>query len=153
MHSTRKSWTLNCQWAQNQPKSQILYKIISPSNLHSGVQCLVWVQKCSHVWLDQNFDPSLLTNKLWLVFMGKKQKFLSLCRTTSLPYRLSYINALRINQFYKPKDQLMKVSQKIIENWRFWKTLFFWVGHFESLFSKKSIFLLFSHENKSNFIG
>ena len=43
--------------------------------IHSPSKCLVWVKKCCHVWLDQNFDPSLLTNKLWLVFMGKKQKY------------------------------------------------------------------------------
>ena len=36
--------------------------------------CLAWVKKCCHIWLDQNFEPSLLTNKLWLIFMGKKQK-------------------------------------------------------------------------------
>ena len=42
--------------------------------LHSPSKCLAWVNKCCHVWLDQNFDPSLLTNKLWLIFMGKKQK-------------------------------------------------------------------------------
>ena len=30
----------------------------------------------------------------------------------------------------------MKFSQKNIENWRFWKTSFFWVGHFEFFFSK-----------------
>ena len=32
--------------------------------LHSLSKCLVWVRKCCHVWLDQNFDPSLLTKKL-----------------------------------------------------------------------------------------
>ena len=41
------------------------------------------IKKCSHVWLDQkglfNFIPSqpipsLLTYKLWLIFMGMKQK-------------------------------------------------------------------------------
>ena len=37
--------------------------------VHSPQECLVW-----DVWLDQNFGPSLLTNKLWLIFMGKKQK-------------------------------------------------------------------------------
>ena len=42
--------------------------------VHSRSKCLVWVKKCCHIWLDQNFDPSLLTNKLWLVFMRKKQK-------------------------------------------------------------------------------
>ena len=32
--------------------------------IHSSAKCLVWVKKCCHVWFDQNFDPSLLTNKL-----------------------------------------------------------------------------------------
>ena len=34
----------------------------------------------------------------------------------------------------------MKFSQKNIENWRFWKMTFFWVGHFEFYFFKKKIF-------------
>ena len=38
--------------------------------------------------------------------------FLSLCRTASQPYKLSHIYALRINQFYLPKDQSVKFSQK-----------------------------------------
>ena len=66
-----------------------------------------------------------------------------LCRTASLPYKLNLINALHINQSYEPKDQSVKVSRKIFENWRFWKTLFFWVGHFEFYFSKKIIFFCF----------
>jgi hypothetical protein len=66
--------------------------------------------------------------------------FLSLRRTVSQPYRLSHINALCINQSYQPKDQSMKFSQKSFENWRFWKTQFFGVGHFEIFFSKKKNF-------------
>ena len=31
---------------------------------HSPSKCLAWVKKCHHIWLDQNFDPSLLTKKL-----------------------------------------------------------------------------------------
>ena len=34
----------------------------------------VWHGSKSVVRFDQNFDPSLLTNKLWLIFMEKKQK-------------------------------------------------------------------------------
>ena len=34
----------------------------------------------------------------------------------------------------------MKFLKKIIENWRFWKTQFFWVGHFEFCFPKKIFF-------------
>ena len=37
-------------------------------------KCLAWVKKRRHVWLDKNFDPSLLTNKLWLVFMRLREK-------------------------------------------------------------------------------
>ena len=77
--------------------------------------------------------------------------FLRLPRTASRPYRLSYINTLCINQSYLPKDQSMKFSQTIFENWRFWKTQFFWVGHFGILFSKKK--LLNPHENQSNLLG
>ena len=78
--------------------------------------------------------------------MAKKHKkwifclFLSLCWTASPPYRLSPINALRIIQFYKPKDQSMRFSQKNIENWQSWKMTFFWVGHFEFFSSKKIFF-------------
>ena len=45
------------------------------NTLHSPSKCLAWVKKCHHVWLDQNFDLSLLTNKLWHVFMGMKHFF------------------------------------------------------------------------------
>ena len=38
--------------------------------------------------------------------------FLSLCQTASRPYKLSHTNALRIDQFYEPKDQSMKFSFK-----------------------------------------
>ena len=44
--------------------------------------------------------------------------FLSLCRTASRPYKLSHLNALRINQSYTSKDESQKFSQKNIENWR-----------------------------------
>ena len=37
----------------------------------------------------------------------------------------------------------MKFSQKNIENWRFWKLTFYWVGHFEFFFSRKIIFFCF----------
>ena len=66
--------------------------------------------------------------------------FLGLSLTASRPYRLSHINVLCINQSYQPKDQSKNISQKNIENWRFWKTQFFWVGHFGFFFSKKKIF-------------
>ena len=42
--------------------------IFTVTAVHSGAKCLVWVKKCCHVWLDQNFYPSLLNNKLLLVF-------------------------------------------------------------------------------------
>ena len=56
--------------------------------------------------------------------------FLSLCRTASQPYRLNHVNALCINQSYKPKDQSIKISQKNIENWRSWKMIFFFSKNF-----------------------
>ena len=57
--------------------------------------------------------------------------FLPLCQTASWPYRLSWINGLRINQFYWPKDQPVKFSQKSFENWRFWKMAILKNGDFE----------------------
>ena len=30
--------------------------------VHSPSKCLAWVKNCHQVWLNQNFDPSLLTN-------------------------------------------------------------------------------------------
>ena len=38
------------------------------------------------------------------------------------PYKLSHINALRIIQFYQPKDQFTKFLKKNAENWLSWKT-------------------------------
>ena len=51
-----------------------VYEVKCGLKLHSLSKCLVWVRKCCHHWLDQNFGPSLLTSKFWLVFMGIKQK-------------------------------------------------------------------------------
>ena len=79
---------------------------------------------------------------------GKKCLFcvfwpiLSLCRIAAWPYRLSYKNALRINQFYSPKDQSIKFSQKILRIGDFEKR-FFWVGHFEFFFREIFFFCFF----------
>ena len=53
---------------------QIFKMIQDVSVVHSDAKCMAWVKKCHHVGLDKNFDPSLLTNKRWHVFMWKKQK-------------------------------------------------------------------------------
>ena len=45
-----------------------------PCHIHSPSKCLVWFKKCCHFCLDQNFETTLLTSKLWLVFMGKTEK-------------------------------------------------------------------------------
>ena len=66
--------------------------------------------------------------------------FLSLPWTASRPYRLSHIIALYINQSYWPKDQSMKVWQKIFENWRFWKTQFFLIRPILDLFFSNIFF-------------
>ena len=60
---------------------------------------------------------------------------LSLHQTVWQPYRLSHINALSINLSYPPKDQSLKFSLKDIENWRSWKSQFFWVSHFILFFA------------------
>ena len=51
--------------------------------------------------------------------------FYSLCRTSSRPYTLNQINALRIMQTYEPKDESVKFSRKNFENWQFWKMAIF----------------------------
>ena len=38
--------------------------LLEQNVIHSPSKCLAWVKKCCHVWVDQNFDLSLLTNKL-----------------------------------------------------------------------------------------
>ena len=57
---------LLCLWSEQR-------QFLPRPDIHSPSRCLVWIKKC-HVWLEQNFDPSLRTNKLWHVFMGVKQK-------------------------------------------------------------------------------
>ena len=58
------------------PDSSVLFwKRYYAILLHSPSKCLARVKKCRHVWLNQNFDPSLLTNKVWLIFMGMKHFF------------------------------------------------------------------------------
>ena len=90
-----------------------------------------WVSRidwCEGHWCGSTYiavrlsDISSKTGKkcIFCVF----RPFLSLCRTASRPYRLSHINALRIDQSYWLKNQSMKFSQKNIENWRSWKMTF-----------------------------
>ena len=56
-----------------------------------------WPTQKKVIFQNRQFSIFFCENLLdWSSF----RLFLSLCRTTSLPYRLSYINALRINQFY-----------------------------------------------------
>ena len=80
--------------------------------------------------------------------------FLPLCQTTSWPYRLSYINGLRINQSSSPKDQSVKFSQKNFKNWRFWKTAIlknrpFWIF----FFIKKNFFCFIFMKISPNLYG
>ena len=46
----------------------------------------------------------------------------------------------------------MKFSQKNVENWRFWKTQFFWVGHF-GFFFKKFFFCFLPMKIGQSFLG
>ena len=55
-------------------------------------------------------------------------------RTAWQPYGLSHIHAHHINLSYKSKDQSLKFWRKKIENWRFWKSQFLWVGHYDFFF-------------------
>ena len=76
------------------------------TNTTVASKCLVWVKKCRHVCLAQNFDTSLLTNKFWLVFFGMKQKkshakhFEGDCMYTSKRLRICikiYLNSKNIS--------------------------------------------------------
>ena len=74
--------------------------------------------------------------------------FLSLRWTAWWPYRLSHINALRINLSYLPKDQSLRFSRKNTENWSSWGMTFFWflvIGFF------KIFVLFFPNENQLGF--
>ena len=79
--------------------------------------------------------------------------FWSIRRTASRPFRLRHIIALYINQLYWPKDQSMKFSQKFFENWRFWKTQFFWVGRFGFFFQKKNCYCFIPMKIGQSFLG
>ena len=69
--------------------------------LHIFTQVLFWAEYQEN---HQNFDPSLLFYKCWLIFIRMKLKKTS------------------------PNSQYF--FTKIIENWS-WKSQFFWAGHFE----------------------
>ena len=65
------SITANTQWDLMEKKPRLLWK----SEIFTLWATLpVKMFGLGQKLLDQNFDPSLLTNKLWLVFMRKKQK-------------------------------------------------------------------------------
>ena len=91
-------------------------------------RALTWfnLYGCESVW--HKPKNSLKTPKMHFCL------FLSLCQTASQSQKLRQTNALCINQFYKPKDQSVKFSRKFFENGRFWKSQFFWVGHFDLIF-------------------
>ena len=137
--------------------------------VHCPSKCLLWVKKCCHICLDQNFNPSLLTSKLWLVFMRKKQKknfffekntknaffvcFWSYVRqphghigwATLMPF--ASINSTN------PRTNLWNFREKILRIGDFEKRCFFESAILNFFFRKKNFFLLFSHENKSKFTG
>ena len=50
---------------------QIVMLKTAYTELHMFMQLLFWAGNQSN---HQNFDPSLLPKKLWLIFMGMKQK-------------------------------------------------------------------------------
>ena len=98
-----------------------------------------WLMQRALMWLNL-YGFEAVRHKLknrQKCFFGVFRLFLPLSPTASWPYRLSYINALCINQSYKPKDQSMKFSQKnwelvILKNSFFF---LFWVGHLGFFFS------------------
>ena len=96
-------------------------------------------------------DFFLTDKKCIFLFLGCFWTYL--CWTDSQSYRLSHTNARGINQFYYSKDQSMKFSWKNIENWRSWKMIFFWVGHFQFFLQKnKKNFCFISMKTSSPFL-
>ena len=88
-----------------------------------------WVSRidwCEGHWWDSTYMAVRLSDirckTAKKCFFCVFRPFLSLYRTASPPYRLSPINALRINLSYWPKDQSPSILRKNIENWLFWKT-------------------------------
>ena len=81
--------------------------------------------------------------------------FLSLCQTISQPYRLSYINGLRINQSYQPKDRSVKFSQKNFPELAILRNCAFEKSAILSFFlqKKKNFFLLHSNKISANLYG
>ena len=147
----------------------------SPHFVHSPQECLVWVKKCCRVWLDQNFEPSLLTNKLWLIFMGKKQKknfflekknqngrlkksaFFKIANSQNFFVKISWIGpwVSRIDwcegHWFISTYMAVRLSDIRAKTGKKCNICVFrhsfWVGHFEFLKRKKKKILLFSHEN------
>ena len=77
-----------------------------------------------------NFHGKKAKKKIF--FLKKEIQNGRLKKTSFEPHQCPF------HPFYKPKDQSMKFSLKNIENWRFWKMTFFWVGHFGFFFFKKT---------------
>ena len=73
--------------------------------LHSRSKCLVWVKKCCHIWLDQNFDPSLLTKKLWPFYMRMKQK-------KKFFFRKKIFKMADWKKAYFPKSPILKIFSR-----------------------------------------
>ena len=69
----------------------------------------------------------------WTTWAYVGQPHEHICLATSMAFKT-------IN----PTNQSLKFLKKNIENWRFWKSQFFWVGHF-------NFFLLHPNENQPTF--
>ena len=73
--------------------------------IHSWSKCLVWVKKCCHIWLDQNFDPSLLTKKLWPFYMRMKHFFFFFVRKKNF-------KMADWKKAYFPKSPILKIFSR-----------------------------------------
>jgi hypothetical protein len=104
-------------------------------------RALMWLNLYIGEAVRRKLKNSLKTQKIHF--------FLSLRRTVSQPYRLSHINALRINQFYQGPihEILAEIAQllEVVEKLSFFESV---ILNFFFFF-----FLLHSHENQSTFIG
>ena len=110
-NSRLNNWSIRRQRYVNKVcKAKLNWKVFNPTKaLHLIIRCGRVVTDLSKFWFREE--------NLWR------------------PTRWIHIDALHINLSYWPMDQSLKFSRKNIENWRFWKTQFFWVGHFGFFFS------------------
>ena len=83
---------------------------------------------------------------MWLNLYGWETAFFvflgCFCNYVGQPH--NHMGWGTLTPFTSINPPIHEIFTKFFENWRFWKTQFFWVGHF---------FLLHPHESWSKFLG